>query len=248
MEFKDRLKELREKKGLTQSQFADAITNYQMETGLSIDNVKVSTQTVSYWENGREPSFGMLIKLSSFLGVSTDYLLGNSDVADVDENYYINSFKELDKEKIDNLINDFPPNLKSGFHNMFSQLLMLINSIFDEGICDLDRLYLFTKTLTLLALFIDESYTPFIDTKSASMKKKLLHNDVMLINDRITFTITEFSKILNESLLLVIKRSEHAINRKPENYLDIIFEEAKTNILFKDEILKKNIFFKFPEP
>lgn len=243
MEFKDKLKELREEKGLTQSQFANAITNYHMGNGMSSDNVKVSTQTVSYWENGREPNFGMLVKLGAFFGVSTDYLLGISDIADIDENNYNNSFKELDKEKIDNVINTLPQNFKSGFHSMFSQLLTLINSIFDEGVCDLDRLYLFTKTLTLLALFIDYSYDPFINTETFSTKKELSYDDVTLINDEIAFATKEFSKILNESLLLVIERSKHNSKSKTINTIP---EEIKSNILFKDEILKKDIFFNFP--
>ncbi len=37
----------------------------------------VCNQTVSFWENGsREPDLDMLVKMASYFGVSTDYLLG----------------------------------------------------------------------------------------------------------------------------------------------------------------------------
>ena len=62
----NRLKELRKEKNLTQSQFGDLWG--------------ASQNTVSNWENGnREISQELLIKFSSYFGVSIDYLLGLSD-------------------------------------------------------------------------------------------------------------------------------------------------------------------------
>lgn len=64
--FSFRLKEIRESKGITRRQLADAMF--------------VSVRLVSYWENGkRECDFDTLIKLSNFLGESIDYLLGRID-------------------------------------------------------------------------------------------------------------------------------------------------------------------------
>ena len=60
------LKSLRIEKGLSQQQFA---------TLLDVDQ-----STVAKWESGqREPSLEMLIKLSKFFNVPTDYLLGLED-------------------------------------------------------------------------------------------------------------------------------------------------------------------------
>ena len=66
MIFPERLKQLRQKKGLTQQEIADL--------------VHVNRVTYTNWEKGkREPSFENLVKLASVLGTSTDYLLGPSD-------------------------------------------------------------------------------------------------------------------------------------------------------------------------
>ena len=62
--FAQRLKELREEKGVSRKQLADAIF--------------VSVRLVSYWESGqRECDFETLIKLSKYFDESIDYLLGN---------------------------------------------------------------------------------------------------------------------------------------------------------------------------
>lgn len=43
------------------------------------DRLSVTKQTVSNWENDNiQPSVDMLVKLSDFFGVTTDYLLGRN--------------------------------------------------------------------------------------------------------------------------------------------------------------------------
>lgn len=45
--------------------------------------MKVSKQAVCRWENGeRQPSLEMIVRISEFYNVSTDYLLGVSDNRD----------------------------------------------------------------------------------------------------------------------------------------------------------------------
>lgn len=62
----DRLKELREEKGYTQSKVAELIG--------------VQRYTYAKWEQGRvEPSICDLIKLSSVFNVSIDYMVGKTD-------------------------------------------------------------------------------------------------------------------------------------------------------------------------
>lgn len=134
MDFKTRLKELRESKGLTQKQFANNFNNYHLESKVG-DKINVSTQTVSYWENGREPNFGTLIKLASFFDVTIDYLLGKSDISDKDEYNYISTIKELNKEKIDSILLDLTTDDKKKFFKNFSQYfynLALSDAIFEN--------------------------------------------------------------------------------------------------------------------
>jgi transcriptional regulator with XRE-family HTH domain len=60
--FKDKLKELRKNRGLTQNDVAEF--------------VGVKQNSYNSWENGkREPNFSKLQKLAKYFNVSTDYLL-----------------------------------------------------------------------------------------------------------------------------------------------------------------------------
>ena len=64
--MKNRIKEIRQKRGITQAELAKQIG--------------VAQNTLSYWENGkRECDFDMLIRIADIFGVSVDYLLGRSD-------------------------------------------------------------------------------------------------------------------------------------------------------------------------
>lgn len=60
-----RLRTLRERKGYTQEELADAMGTSQ--------------RTVSAWENGQTPNGEMVAKLARELRTSTDYLLGLTD-------------------------------------------------------------------------------------------------------------------------------------------------------------------------
>ena len=64
--FGNRIKSLRISYNLSQVQLADQLC--------------VSKQTVSNWENGYiQPSIDILIRIAQFFSVSTDYLLGLDD-------------------------------------------------------------------------------------------------------------------------------------------------------------------------
>ena len=67
MEFKERLVKLRKELNLTQEDFAQKIG--------------YTRTAISAWEIGRnEPSNADTVKIADFFGVSTDYLLGKSDI------------------------------------------------------------------------------------------------------------------------------------------------------------------------
>lgn len=100
MIFPERLKQLRQKKGLTQQEIADL--------------VHVNRVTYTNWEKGkREPSFENLVKLASVLGTSTDYLLGTSDNY-IDLEDFETLIKKLPEEEITKLIQDKVTNIKMG--------------------------------------------------------------------------------------------------------------------------------------
>ncbi|EKD95365.1 MAG: Transcriptional regulator [uncultured bacterium] len=62
----NKIKELREEKNLTQTEFGEKF--------------QLNKQMVSYYENGkREPSIDLIVGFSKYFEVSTDYLLGQSN-------------------------------------------------------------------------------------------------------------------------------------------------------------------------
>lgn len=66
MKFSDKIKDLREEKGLSQMGLANA-------TG-------ISQSSIARWELGKsEPTASALITLSKFFGESIDYILGLED-------------------------------------------------------------------------------------------------------------------------------------------------------------------------
>ena len=76
----DRIKQLRKKKGVSQSQLAEAIG--------------VKNNTVSTWERGtRKPDFAALQLLSEYFEISLEYLLGTSDE---EETRFKSSQEDLD--------------------------------------------------------------------------------------------------------------------------------------------------------
>lgn len=66
MDFCDRLSELKQSRGATLSQLAEA--------------VGISTRAIKYYASGeREPSLSTLIALADYFDVSLDYLVGRSE-------------------------------------------------------------------------------------------------------------------------------------------------------------------------
>lgn len=66
MNFKTRLKQLRNERGISQRQLAEFL--------------KVAPSTISMYENGqREPNFEVLESLADFFNVDLNYLLGKTN-------------------------------------------------------------------------------------------------------------------------------------------------------------------------
>lgn len=77
--FHLRLKDLKDSAGKTQADMAVTL-------GLS-------PQNLSYYFNGREPNFELLVRIADYFDVSTDYLLGRTNVKRSDVK--LNQIEEL---------------------------------------------------------------------------------------------------------------------------------------------------------
>ncbi|MBL7575559.1 Helix-turn-helix [Peptoniphilus asaccharolyticus DSM 20463] len=83
-----RIKNLREEKGLSQKELA----NY----------LNISNSTLSQYESGvRVPSDDIKIKIARYFNVTTDYLLGNSNVKQLSRKDEIDIQKDLEEMKKD---------------------------------------------------------------------------------------------------------------------------------------------------
>jgi len=93
LEFKERLQLLRALNGVSQEKFAKAIG--------------VSRMSISHYETGsRKPDIEVLLKTAEFFGVSADYLLGISDVKNIDADLQaICKTLKLSEKSIENLRN-----------------------------------------------------------------------------------------------------------------------------------------------
>lgn len=65
-QFQARLKELKEASGKTQARIAE--------------DLGITPQAFSYYMNGREPDYDILVKIAQYFNVSVDYLVGTVDV------------------------------------------------------------------------------------------------------------------------------------------------------------------------
>lgn len=90
--FPERLKELRKKSNLTQKDMAE--------------HFGTSQPSYQAWESGkRNPNSESLDKIASFFNVSTDYLLGNTDIKNPDD-VNLSEFELLYRKTSVNLSDD----------------------------------------------------------------------------------------------------------------------------------------------
>lgn len=85
MGFKERFTQLRKELGLTQEQLAEKL------------GMGYTRTAISAWEVGRnEPSNSDTVKIAEFFGVSTDYLLGKTDIRNIEDEFKFAYHKEME--------------------------------------------------------------------------------------------------------------------------------------------------------
>lgn len=216
MEFKDKLKELRESHGLTQKELADDLN--KLNTDSNIDP-KIYTQTISYWENGRDPSIGMIVKIASYFDVPTDYLLCKSDSISIDEFNFEYFSKSLSKNNIEEIIASYPKDMRRSVYfllsNYTSDIFINLNTQKDIPEIDLDFMYLIVKTLDILKNFYN----------SISENKLLCCNSKTKIKME---NINKFKSLTKMRLDLIVDKLENLA----------LSDEHLSKIKLKDEILE----------
>ncbi|WP_117161258.1 helix-turn-helix domain-containing protein [Paraliobacillus sp. X-1268] len=92
MDFHERLRACREKRGLKQNEAAA--------------KVGIKNNTLSSYENGtRQPDYEILSKLSELYDISLDYLINGSSKKDDDKNLFFFDMEGLSDEEIEDIKN-----------------------------------------------------------------------------------------------------------------------------------------------
>lgn len=212
MDFKSRLRNLRESRGLTQKEFCIEFNNYHMPDNTA-DDVNIYVQTISYWENGREPSYSVLKKLANFFNVSTDYLIGNSDISDLNEFEYASNMKELSNKNIQKFLNNLTTVEKSQFFKSLSRYIynlrlntaLLENrSLNKDDLCYINYLSDFT---TVIDEYTENIFKLFIDFNNNEpvLKKNLLIDEFNSLSTLHTEAASKIINILNNIQSLCLK-------------------------------------------
>lgn len=96
MNFSERLKELREKRGLSQEALADELN--------------IPRTSITHYENSvdRTPRKQRLNELADFFGVTVDYLLGRTDTIEL-TNQEENFLADMDSMSLEEIIKKYAP-------------------------------------------------------------------------------------------------------------------------------------------
>lgn len=99
MTANNRIKELRNKKGLSQKEFAKAFSEFVKEDS---EIKPVSYATISRWERGEnEPKLEIWVKLADFFNVPVSYLQGISNISDKDTFYDLEKWLSVAGKPVD---------------------------------------------------------------------------------------------------------------------------------------------------
>lgn len=101
--FSERIRALREEKNLSQYVVAE-------ELG-------IRSQTLSNYENGREPSYDMLLKIAKYFNCSVSFLLGLDEYRNINDE--INQMEKMND--VGNILNGFDPDTRCSFLEAYSK-------------------------------------------------------------------------------------------------------------------------------
>lgn len=172
--FSERLKLLRDEKGLTQKEIAKLLN--------------LARSTYSGWEvEGKEPGSEMICTLAKFFGVSCDYILGFSNERNHNDTVFAN-----DHEEFKNCYDNLPDDLKSIVAKTFDSFYLLINR--DMQLQRPERLKLYMKMLAefqkLRAMIRNR-----IESSGDRMTDPVVLSDLMALQSELKNTV---SSILDE--------------------------------------------------
>ena len=209
MEFKDRIKAIRNERGLTQTQLAS-----QLGKGES---------AIRMWEIGRsKPDADTLIKLADYFGCTTDYLLGLSEYRNLEE---LDSTIEIEKN-LDDLYEMLSETYKSKYRNLTISILASFILTSDDDNAEAELFGNYVGHLKYMADFYNTRYGCYNpETFDDDAKTK---EDLAKVRIVAAFELSADGNSLVRDILGVEEDSEM------DKQLDVDFEKLK---LFYKEII-----------
>jgi len=141
MEFKDRIRSLRETRGVSAAQLAGAFEK--------------SEGAIRMWETGRtKPDADTLIKLAEYFDCTTDYLLGRTEYKNIETKESSEKLIGRLSEAIQGIPLDVRESIISNICNLFEALSKMRDScLFDEHLMLIRRLFNNISYIENMALF-----------------------------------------------------------------------------------------------
>ncbi|KAA0547544.1 helix-turn-helix domain-containing protein [Bacillus sp. BGMRC 2118] len=202
MEIKigERIKSLRKQNGLTQKELAV--------------RVNVSAQVVSNWEREYSfPDYDDVISLSNVLGVSTDYILGNTDDPNITPEGLITKLPLIIQQKIVNSDEDLTIPYIDGFITGYLEARMGVRLTFD-----------FIDNPTLVRLQKKMLAHALVSDVSEETQRIEVYKDIELFKEALERESIEF-KI---GLLNIFEEDANKYNYIKEN--EVIYSNAKSEL------------------
>lgn len=185
--FSKRLKALRNEKGVTQQELADAIN--------------ISRSTIAGYEiDGKQPSYEVIGKLANFFSVSTDYLLGredssqrNGEESDFFFFFFDNQLREVFKLRFKKALEDRGMNIRDFSEVSNIGLKICENYLEGEIEPSLENLIIMSHTLE-----VSVDYLLGLSPKLSYYENKILGPFVKLNMDNKDIIIGKAKELLRE--------------------------------------------------
>lgn len=115
------------------SLFSDRFRQLKDERNLTLKDISkdlgISTPNLSYYMNGREPSYDILMRIAHYFHVSTDWLIGYTDTQNIEQDVLLKIVEENEEMLKNKAITD--SNLKSYYLQCQQLLYKSMNELYE---------------------------------------------------------------------------------------------------------------------
>ena len=222
MDIGSRIKELREEENLSQRELAEIL--------------EISRPSITKYErNEREPSYVVLLRISDYFGVSTDYILGKTVEKDRNIHLFnktVTGLKNVSAK--DFIINDkdLRPDVISSITGLLAEYLETINT---ANPISLDSIYLSTVLVDAINKYYYEIFDVLydMDANGTLLKREIdsqtliyIHNEQKKIASIFNDTLTDVMRFALEDVNNYTMESVYFINEIIDKFTILKGEEA----------------------